>query len=151
MKTKEYSSYILWRPEFESELCNLAGEAEWHLVIPVVDWLAQVNTDIEGLVPRHDEGNGVQDLLVGDFVVIHLQDTGPALAEARSVVGEVKDDGMFARREPLLPFSAEALHIQGVVEEHWLALQQVQAIAAEPAPIGEQHALRAASQNGNQR
>ena len=75
----------------------------------------------------------MRDLLVGDFLAVHLQDAGAALAEAGSVVLEVEHDRVLARRERLLAFPAEALQIEEVVEEHRLALEQVQAVAAEAA------------------
>ena len=44
-----------------------------------------------------------------------------------------KDDGVLARRQRVLPFPAEALKVEEVVEEHRLALEQVEAVAAEAA------------------
>src|SRR5262249_33835713 len=64
---------------------------------------------------------------------------GAALAEAWSIVCEVEHDGVFARRERLLAFPAEAFKTNEVVGEHWLALEQVQAIAAEAAAQGDDH------------
>ena len=77
-------------------------------------------------------------------VAVHLQHAGAALAEAGAVVGEVEHDGVLARRERLLAFPAEALEAEQVVDEHRLALEQVQAVAAEAAALGDDHALAAA-------
>ena len=39
----------LHRPEFERQLVELAVEAEWNLIVVVVDWRARVDPDIESL------------------------------------------------------------------------------------------------------
>src|SRR5260370_11586753 len=44
-----------WRLDLEGQLVELAGEAERHLIIVVVDRRAGVGTDIEVLVPLQDE------------------------------------------------------------------------------------------------
>ena len=71
--------------------------------------------------------------LRGDFLAVHRQHAGAALAEAGAVVVEVEHDGVLARRERLLAFPAEALQVQEVVDEDRLALEQVEAVAAEAA------------------
>src|SRR5271169_552173 len=88
-------------PEFYRQLGNLAGEAERHLIVLVVDRGASVDSNVEGLVYRHEERNRVRNFLVGDFLVVHFEDAGAALAGAGSVVREVKHDGVFSRRERL--------------------------------------------------
>ena len=60
---------------------------------------AGIAADVEGFVDRHEERDGVRNLLVGDFLAVHLQHAGAALAEAGSVVGEVEDDGVLTGRE----------------------------------------------------
>ena len=72
-------------------------------------------------------------VLRGDLLAVHLQHAGAALAEAGAIVGEVEHEGVLARRERLLAFPAEPREIQEVVGEHRLALQQVEAVAAEAA------------------
>jgi hypothetical protein len=62
----------------------------------------------------------VRDFLAGDFLVVQLQDTGTALAEAGSIVCEVENDGVFARRERLLAFPAKQTH--GCLEQDRIAL-----------------------------
>ena len=52
----------LRRPKLDGQLVELAGEAERHLVVVVVDRRARVDADVEGLVDRHEERNGVRDL-----------------------------------------------------------------------------------------
>src|SRR4051794_15177177 len=59
----------LLRSELEGHLDDLPVEAERYLVIAVIDRRAGVHADIEGLVDRHEERNGMRDLLVGDFLV----------------------------------------------------------------------------------
>ena len=71
--------------------------------------------------------------LVGDFLAVHAQHAGAALAEAGAVVFEVEHERVLARCERLLAFPAEALQIEEVVGEHRLALEQIEAVAAEAA------------------
>src|SRR5262249_4172082 len=126
-------------PELEGQLVDLAGEAERQLIVLVVDWRAGVDAHVECFVDGYQEWSGVRDLLGRDFSAVHPQDAGAALAEARSIVLEVKHDGVPARRERLLAFPAEAFKTNEVVGKHWLALKQVQAIAAEAAADGDDH------------
>ena len=134
----------LRRPELDGQLVELAGEAERRLVVLVVHARAGIHADIEGLVDRHEGRDGVRDLLAIHFLAVHRQDAGAALGHAGAVVFEVKHDGVFARRERFLAFPAESLHRQEVVGEHRLALQQVEAVAAEAAAERVEHALGAA-------
>ena len=82
--------------------------------------------------------------LLGDLLAVHPQDAGAALAEAGAVVREVEHDRVLARRERLLAFPAEPLQVEEVVGEHRLALEQVEAVAAEAAAVGHEHPLAAA-------
>jgi hypothetical protein len=59
-------------PELEGQLGDLTGKVERHLVIVVVHWRASVHADVEGLVYRHEERNGVRDLAAGYNLVVHL-------------------------------------------------------------------------------
>jgi len=68
-----------------------------YLVVLVVHRRARVDADVEGLVNDHEERNRVRDLLAGDVLAVHLQDTGAALAKAGSVVFEVEYDSVLAR------------------------------------------------------
>ena len=63
---------------------------------------------------------------------------------AEAVVLEVELDGVLAGRERLRAFPADALQVDQVPEEDRLALEQVEAVAAEAAAGGEDHALGAA-------
>ena len=92
-------------PSLKVSLSSVAGEAERHLVVVVVDRRAGIDADVEGLVDRHQERDGVRDLLAGDLLAVDLQHAGAALAEAGSVVGEVEHDRVLARRRapPGLP------------------------------------------------
>ena len=52
-------------PQLDRKVVELASETERNLVVLVIDWRAQVDADIEGLVQVHDEWDRVRDLLVG--------------------------------------------------------------------------------------
>src|SRR5271165_3361886 len=134
----------LLRPEIEGHLGDFAREAERHLIIVVVHSGAGVHADVEGFVHRYEERNGARNLLVGDFLAVHLQHARAALSNARAVIGEVEHNGVLARRERLIAFPAEPLQIQHVVEEHRLALQQVQTVSAEATALGDDHPFAAA-------
>ncbi len=68
-------------------------------------------------------------------------------AHAEAVVLEVELHGVFAGRERLGAFPADALQVDQVPEEHRLAFEQVEAVAAEAAAGSQQHALGAALGN----
>jgi hypothetical protein len=67
------------RPKIERPLVELAIEAERRLVISIVDAGARIDANIESLVDRYDERDGVRDRLLGDPTnavdVSFLQDT----------------------------------------------------------------------------
>src|SRR5262249_7773219 len=134
---------------------ELAGEAEWHLIVLVVDGSPGVDAHVEGLVYGEEERSGVRDLGGRDLFIVHLQNTGAALPEAGSIVSEVEDDGVFAWRERVLAFPAEAFEVDKVIDEHGLALKQVQAKATEAATERDNHpsaaVLRARTANGGAR
>src|SRR5450755_900651 len=123
----------LRRPQLEGYLVELAGKAERHLVILVVDWRAGIHADIKGFVNRHEDGSGMRYFLGADFLVVHLQDAGATFTETGAFVSEVKHDSVFARRERLFTFPSEPLQIQKVVSEHRLPLHQVKSISTEMA------------------
>jgi hypothetical protein len=85
------------RPKVEGHFVELSIKAERRLVIPVVHPGARIQANIERLVDRHNEGDGVRHRLLGDLVVVHLQDASAAFAEAGAVVLEVKRDRVLAR------------------------------------------------------
>src|SRR5215510_374184 len=126
-------------PELEGQFVDLAGEAERHLIVLVVHRRAGVDAHVECFVDGYQEWSGVRNLLGRNLFAVHHEHAGAALAEAGSVVLEVEHDGVLARRERLLAFPAEAFKTDEVVGEHWLALEQVQAIAAKAAAHGDDH------------
>src|SRR3954454_4257505 len=142
----------LHRPDLDGELVKLAGEAEGHLIVLVVNGGTGIDTHVEGFLDGNDERNGVRDLVGGDLLLFHLQDARAALAEAGSIVFEVEHDGVLARCKRVLAFPAEAFEIEEVVDEHWLALEQIQAIATEASAFSDDHSfaavLRAGTPNG---
>ena len=123
----------LRRPDLDRQLVERAGEAERHLVVLVVDRRAGIDADVEGLVDRHQERNGMRDRLLGDLRAVDAQHALAALAEAGTIIGEVEDDGVLAGRQRLLARPPEALQPQQIVGEDRLALEQVEAVAAEAA------------------
>jgi hypothetical protein len=50
----------------------------------------------------------VRDLLIGDFLAVHLEHTGTALAKAGLVGLEVVDDGVLARCQDLIALPTKA-------------------------------------------
>ena len=103
-----------------------------------------VHADVEGFVRRHQKRNGVRNLLVGDFIAVHLQHAYAALGDAGSVIGKIEHEGVLARRERIRTFPTEPLQIDEVVGEHRLALQHIQTISAEPAAFSDNHPIAAA-------
>ena len=100
------------RNQLDRQLVELAGEPERRLVVVVVHARAGIHPDVEGLVNRHEERNGVRHRLAGDFLAVHRQDAGAALAETGTVVFEVKHDGVLAGRERRRAFPAEAFQVE---------------------------------------
>jgi hypothetical protein len=85
----------------------------------------------------------VRDLLAGDFLAVHAQDSGTALAEAGAVVLEVEHQRVLARRQRLLAFPAGPLQVEEVVGEDRFALEQVEAVTAEAAAVRYDHPVAA--------
>src|SRR5262249_33655049 len=71
--------------DLERQLVKLAGEAERHLVI-VSHRRSRVGTDVEVLVPLHDERDGVLHGLARYLLVVDLEYTGAAAADTAYVV-----------------------------------------------------------------
>ena len=118
-------------PEFEGELVQLSGKTERNLIILVVYGRTSVDADVKGFVDGHEERNGVRDFSGSNVLIVHPQDAGAAFTEARPVVFEVEHDGVLARRKGLLAFPTKPLQIKEVIEKHWLAFEQVQAVTTK--------------------
>ena len=84
-----FLSRPLCRDELHSQFGYLAGEPERWLVIVVVHARSRVHTDIERLVDRDHERDGVGDRLGGDGLPVNRQDTGAAFSETAPVVFEI--------------------------------------------------------------
>src|SRR5262245_8809734 len=93
-------------------------------------------------------------LLARDLLAVDLEHPRTALADAAQVVEgerahaeavvlEVELDSVLAGGHGVGSLPADALQIDEVPEEHRLALQQVEAVAAESATLGHDHPLRA--------
>ena len=67
-----------------------------------------------------------------------------SVPDAEAVILEVELEGVLARAQASGPFPSMRLQVDQVPQEHRLALQQVEAVAAEPAALGHDHALGAA-------
>jgi hypothetical protein len=64
-----------------------------------------------------------------------------SVPDAQAVVLEVEFDGVRAWRQSLRALPLQALQIDQVPQEHRLALEQVEAIAAKASAGGQDHAL----------
>ena len=82
-------------PRLKVSLSIAPVNGNGHIVVEV-HRRAGVEPDVEALVGRHEERNGVLDRLAGDLLAIHAQHAGAALGEAGAVVLEVKYDGVLA-------------------------------------------------------
>ena len=85
--------------QLDRQLIDLPGDLERRLVVVVVHARAGIHPDIEGLVDRLKERNGVRDRLTDNFLVIHRQYAGAAFTETGTVILEVKHDGVLAWSE----------------------------------------------------
>src|SRR5208337_311910 len=89
----------------------------------------------------------------GGFLAVDGQHASAALAEARAVRSPFEHDRVTARLQ-LRPLPHRALEVEQVVQEHDpasieadFALAEEQAIAAEAAALGDDHAFRSALGN----
>src|SRR5262245_49719571 len=128
----------LLRPEFDGEFVQFPGEPERHLVVLVIHRRAQIDADVERLVDCHQKRDGVGDFRRPNYFTVDFQNTRPPLAEAGTVVLEIKGNLVLAGRESLLALPTESLQVYEIVSEHRLALQKVQTVTAESAPQGVQ-------------
>src|ERR1700757_4694796 len=144
----------LLRPDLVSQLVDRAGKAERQFVA-VVYARAGIHSNVEGFIKRHEEWNRVLHLLLRQHFAVDRQHAGTALTKAWPVVFEIEDDAVLARFErlaqPVLGSDATlptgALQVQQVIDEHWLALEQVKAIATEPSTHCGDYALSAGCRN----
>src|SRR5947199_10336352 len=121
--------------ELHRQLDELALEGERHLVVPVVDRRARVDAHVEGLVLREEEGQRLGHPLVVDDVAVDLEPATSAEPEPDPVVREVVHEGVLARGQRVLTLPPDTLQVDVVVNEHRLALEKVEAEAAEPAAV----------------
>ena len=78
---------------------------------------------------------------------VDAQCAGAALAHAGTVIFPVEFQRVLARRERVFTLPLHALQLDKVPAKDRLALEQIEAIAGEPAAIGHQHSLRATLRN----
>src|SRR5664279_596199 len=140
------------------QFVELAGEGERNLIVLVVHRSASVGADIKVLVPLQDQRQGVLHRLRGHRLAVDLQDARTALADAahvvegerthaEAVVLEVELQRVLAGRQHFRSLPLHAFKIDQVPREHWFALQHVEAVAAEAAALGDDHAFSAALRN----
>ena len=83
----------------DRERVDRARECKRHLILEIVDRSARIESDVEGLVERNQEGDAVRHRLAIDLLPIHAEHAGAALPRARPIVLEVEHDGVLPRRE----------------------------------------------------
>ena len=131
-------------PSLKPTLLILPREAERHLVVVVVHRRAGVDptSKVSSIVKR---AGMVWGMLLGrDFLAVHLQYAGAALAMPGPSYLKSNTMVCLPGVERLLAFPAESLKGQEIVGEHRLALEQIEAVAAEAATVGDDHPLAAA-------
>src|SRR5262245_5033869 len=147
-------------PKLNVDLVERAAERERHLrVVFVDDRRPSVLPDIETLVEREPERLGQLDATLGHLPAIDRERSGSGLADAAAIVCEIKNDGVFARRERLRTRDAVlVLLLVGVlvavlvgegVGEHRFAVEHEQTPAAEPPTLRHDHAVSTALGNLN--
>ncbi len=138
--------------ELDRELVELRGQRERRLVVRVVHAGQRVRADVEGFVPLQDHRQGLLHLLGLDVGAVDPEGSGPTLAHAAEVVEgqracphavvlEVELHDVLAGGQHLGPLPLDAVEIDHVPQEHRLAVLEVEAVAAEPAARGQDHAL----------
>src|SRR5277367_1367381 len=128
----------------KSQLVDRTVECERHLVILFVHRRASVQTNVEGLINRHQKWDRSRHLLGVDDLSIYLQHAGAALRDAGAVVGEVEHDRVLTRGEWLRVLPMELHKFETVVVEYRLALEYVQPKPAEAAALGGNHPIASA-------
>src|SRR5262245_10862613 len=144
----------LFLSELEGELVDRATEAK-RQAVAVVDRRAGVDPNVETLVDRHEERNGVLDFLARQLLPVNQEHTGTALAEAGSVVFEVEHDRVLAGFERVsqpvaashATLPAVSLQIEEVVDKDRLTFEQVETVAAEAAAHCRDHSFRPGFRN----
>src|SRR5262249_35426690 len=118
--------------QLDCELVELAGETERYLVV-AVHRRARIDSDIKGLINRHDSRDGVRDHLAIDFFAVNGQNTRAAFPQACAVILEIEHDRMFTGRERLLAFPSETFQGKQIIGEHRSALEQIEPVTSKAA------------------
>jgi hypothetical protein len=94
--------------ELDHDLPQRAGELERHLrVVLVYDWRTGVHADVKTLVERElAERIGLLDATFPNGFAIDGERSLASLADATSVVNEIQNDSVLARRELVSPGDA---------------------------------------------
>src|SRR4029077_12756595 len=79
---------------------------------------ASINAYVEGFVNGHNHRDRVRNRFARYFLAVYREHAGATLAGARSIVLEVKDDGVLAGPERTEALPPEPLQIQEIVNEH---------------------------------
>src|SRR5439155_8707335 len=100
--------------------------------------------DVKTLVPLQNHRQRLRHRDRLDFLAVHLERAGARTTEsthvikrecakAEAVILEVELQHMLAGRERVRAFPLDAFQVNHVPEEHRLAFEQVEAVAAKPA------------------
>src|SRR5208337_600802 len=111
--------------------------------------------DVEVLIPLQDQRYRVLHRLRGHSLPVNLQHTGTPLTDAahvvegkrthaETVVLEVELQRVLPGGQRFRTLPLYALEVDQVPREHRLALQHVEAVAAEAAALGDDHAVATA-------
>src|SRR5271166_583226 len=90
----------LLRPELVVQLVDRPGEPEWDLVSELIYGRSCIDSDVERLVNGHEQRNCVRNRLLRHLLAIHREHAGATLSRARSIIFEVKHDGVLSFAEP---------------------------------------------------
>ena len=99
----------LLRTELVGQLVDRTGKLERHLIVVVVDRRARITPDIERFVQRHEKRNRMRHGLSNHCRTVDPEHTSAAFTGAGSVISELEDNRVFARRQCRRGFPAEAL------------------------------------------
>src|ERR1700733_14472157 len=112
-------------------------------MIILADGCAGILADVERFIGGNAERNGSLDAPFGDLFAVDEQLRCTRLAEAAAVVGEIKDDGVIARRKRVRGRHRVTKDAYGVVMEDRLSGEHVQAPSVEAPALRLQDSFRA--------
>src|SRR6266545_1122907 len=141
----------LFGADLHRQLVKFTSKRERDLVVFLIHRSACINADAERLTPGKAAAETVRHWMAVRSLAVHLECAGTALAQPRTVILPVELKRVFAGRKRVLALPLHHFELDQVPSEDRLALQQIEAVAAEVTAIGDQHAFRAAFRNLNVR